>query len=181
MKRSCALHPSYSPSRPPRTDCEPCWAAYGRKRAIDDGLRSIGRAKGGGQSSKKKGRAFMVQVAWLLRAALDLDEDDVYVKATSQIGCDLHLSPKALQRFPFSIEGKCQETLSIWAALKQAESNATLELPPILFFRRAETLTYVALRFTDFVRFLWPRAVPSLPAPEQSPQPETPAPTPSST
>jgi hypothetical protein len=158
---TCATHPGYRPARPPRTGCIECWAAYGHRRAFDDGLRSRGRAKGGGQSSKAKGRAAVLVVAATLRHALGLEEGDVFVKAGAQGGCDLHLSPAALRRFPFSIEVKNDERLAIWAALRQAELNATPLRPPVLFFKRANSPQFVALSAADFLRCLCPEPTPS--------------------
>lgn len=109
------------------------------------------RARGGGQSSKKKGREFMVHVAALLTRVLGLDEGDIFVKATSQTGCDLHFSPRAAKAFPFAVEGKKVEALNIWQALQQAESNASDALPAIVFFSRAHSPTYVALRAEVFL------------------------------
>jgi hypothetical protein len=152
----CDQHPSYKSGRPPSGSCITCWAIYGRRRALDDGLKSRGRAKGGGASSKAKGRAAVVLVAATLRHHLDLPEDDVLVKATAQGGCDIHLSPAARARFPFSIEVKNDERLNVWAALRQAELNASPLAPPILFFKRAGSPQFVALSVPDFMRLLCP-------------------------
>lgn len=175
MKRTCETHPSYSSSRPPKTDCITCWAAYGRRRAVDDGLRSVGKAKGArGRASKAKGRAAVVDVALKLREVFGLDDGDIFVKATSQGGCDLHLSPLTENLFPFSVEVKNQEALNVWAALRQAGENATPERPALLFFKRAHTEFYIAMRAADFLREVqWRKSL--------LPLPVTPVPTPSST
>lgn len=109
------------------------------------------RARGGGASSKAKGRSFMVRVAGLLTERLGLSPGDVFVKATSQAGCDLHLSPAAEKAFPYSVEGKNVESLNIWQALQQAESNASEGRPAIVFFTRAHHETYVAMRAEVFL------------------------------
>lgn len=161
MTLRCETHPGYRPGRPPKTDCITCWAAYGRRRALDDGLKSQGKAKGGGRSSKDKGRAGVLQAVAVLRFHLGLEEGDVFVKATSQGGCDVHLSPAALRVFPFSVEVKNTELLNIWAALRQAEVNAAPGRPPILFFKRAGSPLFVALSAPDFLRVLCPEPKPS--------------------
>jgi hypothetical protein len=159
---SCAEHGAYRGPRPPkRTGCTGCWSAYGQWRAYRDlktAVRSKGRAKGGGQSSKAKGRSACLAVqAALLAAAPQLTEGDVFVKATSQLGVDLHLSPLARAWFQFSIEAKNVESLNIWKALKQATDNASPDLPPIVFFKRAHSDMFVALRAVDFLRLIpWP-------------------------
>lgn len=90
--------------------------------------------------------------AELMREHLMLAEADVFVKATSQIGVDLHLSELARKVFPFSIEVKNVETLSIWAALRQAEENSTANMPAVVFFKRAGTRMYVALDASVFLK-----------------------------
>lgn len=113
-----------------------------------------GRARGGGQSSKAKGRVGCEYArAAILGAFPKLDPDDVYLKAGSQGGVDLHLSPVAQQSFPFSIEVKRTETLNVWAALAQARANAG-KLPPLLFFSRAHSRLYVALDAVEFLRWV---------------------------
>lgn len=111
-----------------------------------------GRAKGGGQSSKAKGRSGCLAVQKLLLAAFPtLVADDVYVKTGSAGGVDIHLSPRAKDLFPFGIEVKNVENLSIWAALVQASINAD-DTPFIVFFKRANTPMFVALRADEFLK-----------------------------
>lgn len=112
-----------------------------------------GRARGGGRSSKAKGwKGACIVRDLLLRRIPVLKPDDVWVKATSQGGCDLHLSPKAAEWFGFAIEMKHSESLAIWKALAQAEVNARKKsLPAILFFKRAYSPLYVALKAEDFL------------------------------
>lgn len=114
---------------------------------------SKGKCRGGGQSSKAKGRAAVQQVRNLLIRVLGLGEDDVFVKATSQIGCDLHLSPYAHQYFPYAIEVKNTEKLNIFKALAQAANNTEGDTP-IVFFKRARTPLFVAIDAEHFVKLL---------------------------
>lgn len=156
VQMPCSAHPRYNPRKAPpanaNRDCVFCWATYGRSRAILDGLRSQGRAKGGGRSAKQKGRDAVIVVADRIREAFALEADDVLVKATSQGGCDIHLSPAAARRFPFSPEVKCDERLNIWAALVQAAANATPDRPHVVFFKRAKTDLYAALTAKEFLK-----------------------------
>lgn len=149
----CAAHPRFRGQCPPTTDgdCLSCWAIYGRSAATRE-IRSVGRAKGGGRSSKAKGRAAVVLVADAIRARFALEVEDVFVKATSQVGCDLHLSPLAILRFPYSIEVKACESFNAWKSFAQADANATGANPPILFFKRARTELFVMLRASDFLK-----------------------------
>ena len=92
--------------------------------------------------------------ALLLQAAPWLEEGDIFVKATSQLGVDLHFSPRAQAWFRYAVEAKCVEALNIWAALQQAAENATEQHPPIVFFKRARTPMFVALRAEEFLKLL---------------------------
>jgi len=126
-------------------------------KAIANRSKRRGRARGGGQSSKAKGRSAVQVVRQALlahaeAADVDLTEDDVFVKATSQGGCDIHLSSAAFRLFPFAIEAKNVEALNIWAALAQAEVNGIKKKAPgVVFFKRANSPLYVALRAEDFL------------------------------
>lgn len=115
-----------------------------------------GRARGGGQSSKSKGRKAVQDVQNLLLGHFfNLAEDDIFVKATSQGGCDLHMSPAARAHFPFAIEVKCVESLNIWKALAQASVNAIPKKDPfVVFFKRAHSPMYVAMRADAFLDLL---------------------------
>lgn len=149
----CAVHPRFTGRGLPTSgSCDGCWAVYGRTAATRE-VRSVGHARGGGRSSKAKGRAACLIVAAMIREALGLDEADVFVKATSQVGVDLHLSPRALAVFPYGIEVKGAESLNVWKALAQAGANADGR-SPILFFKRARTEMFVALRAADFLQVL---------------------------
>ena len=117
--------------------------------------KRCGRAKGGGQSSKAKGRSAVQQVRTLLQKTFDLKDDDLLVKATSMGGCDLHMSPAAQKLFPFAIEVKNAESLSIWSALAQATVNAKKKnAPPVVFFKRAHSPMYVAFVAEDLLNWL---------------------------
>lgn len=125
------------------------------KLTVQHACKRRGRAKGGGQSSKAKGRTAVVAVRDLLLRSFQLQDDDLLVKATSQGGCDLHLSPHAQKFFPFGIEVKSAEALSIWSALAQADVNAKKKnLPPIVFFKRAHSELFVALKASDLMDYV---------------------------
>lgn len=115
---------------------------------------SVGRAKGGGRSSKTKGRRAAVEVRDLLVTVLGLAEDDVKVKVTTEPGEDLHFSASAREACPLAIEVKNSESLNIWKALGQSASNAPAGTEPAVFFRRAGTPLFVAVRATWLVEQL---------------------------
>lgn len=122
--------------------------------AVTKASQSVGRARGGGQSSKAKGRNACVQVKALLHQTFpELADDDVLVKATSMAGTDLHLSPRAMVLFAYGIEVKNVEALNVWGALKQAEINADKKaLPAVLFFTRARAPMYVGVSAELFLK-----------------------------
>lgn len=122
--------------------------------SIADASISRGRARGGGRSSKAKGRTAVVNVRDLILATFpELGADDVLVKATSMGGCDAHLSPKAQFYFPAAIEVKNVEALNIWGALAQSKVNAHGR-PYVVFFKRAQTEMFVALPAPDYLALL---------------------------
>lgn len=145
----CPLHNWRAGAHTPKNGCDGCWAAYGRRRAMKDAegqARSVGRAKGGGRSSKEKGRSACLHARNLILAAFGLEPADVLVKATSQMGVDLHLSPEAARRFPFAPEVKNSERLNIWEAIRQAQANAEkVSRPFIVLFKRAHTPMYATV------------------------------------
>jgi hypothetical protein len=105
-----------------------------------------GKARGRGQSSKAKGRTAVQAVKALLVEGLGVDPDSLLVKATSMPGTDLYVAPGVRSRCPWGIEVKCVESLNIWGALAQAEENCDDGLVPVVFFKRAKTPMFVALR-----------------------------------
>ena len=83
--------------------------------------------------------------------------DSNYIKPAimGEAGVDIHLSNPARKEFPFAVECKNQESLSIWAALEQCETNAKLEkLTPLLIFKRNRSDIYVTMKFEDFIKLL---------------------------
>lgn len=104
------------------------------------------------QSRKSKGRAAQQLVRdTLLARAPRLTANDIRSTSMGASGVDILMSEAALAEYPLAIEVKCQESLNIWKALEQAESNRTPELTPILCFKRNRSEMYVALKFTDFL------------------------------
>jgi len=68
-------------------------------------------------------------------------------------GCDISLSLAARKKFPFGVECKFQEKLNLWAAIRQAESNAGDEgLIPLVALKRSRSDTYIVLRIEDFLK-----------------------------
>jgi len=105
-------------------------------------------------SCKAKGRKLQDAIREaILERFPDLDPADVKTAIMGESGMDIRLSGAAKKKFPFAVEAKNQEKLSVWSAWEQACANASGLLPAIIFKRnRSETL--VALRLSDLLGLL---------------------------
>lgn len=106
------------------------------------------------RSCKAKGRRVLIELRELiLQTFPQLEADDVLIHPTSVGGEDLKLSPAARRLFPFSVEGKNQQKLNIWAALAQATDNANGHTPAVVF-RRNHHAPWVAIPLDAMLRLL---------------------------
>lgn len=104
-------------------------------------------------SAKSKGRRLCASFAEVVRKITGLEPDDVRVTPSGVTGPDLMLSPLAKKRFPFEVEAKNQESLNIWAAIKQAEEHAKVGGGiPMVVFARNRTAPYVAVPMSELHR-----------------------------
>jgi hypothetical protein len=102
--------------------------------------------------AKQKGRRLQAKLAADLRETLGLSVADVKPALMSENGMDLKLSEAARRAFPFAVEAKARESLSLWASIAQAEKNAESEgLRPLLAFKRNGSRVYVVLGWSDFL------------------------------
>jgi hypothetical protein len=104
-------------------------------------------------SAKAKGRRLQDWVVERVRTALDLHEDDIRPALMGESGEDIKLSAEGRRRFPYSVECKNQEALSIWAAIRQAKANAG-DRDWLLFFTRNREDKYVVLSAEHFIGLL---------------------------
>src|ERR1041385_1117971 len=96
------------------------------------------------RSARAKGRRGQKEVVDLILTTFpELTGEDVMSQPSSIPGEDIILTRKARTILPYSIEVKYQETLSIWASLKQAMSR---KWPGLLFFKKNNTEWYVAMK-----------------------------------
>ncbi len=103
-------------------------------------------------SRKGKGREFQQAIRKDLIATLSIEEGDILSTAMGQGGCDLYLSPAAREKFPFGVEAKRQERISLPEWWEQCEENARKEgLTPLLVFRRSREDALAVLRWTDLL------------------------------
>jgi len=94
------------------------------------------------RSAKNKGKRLQNKVRDLILEKFNskLEPDDVRSITMGDSGEDILLSPAARRVFPFSVECKSQEHLSIWGALKQAEDNSGDHLPFLFNFCQAKPI-----------------------------------------
>ena len=107
------------------------------------------------RSAKAKGRRLQNQVRDLLLETFkdELEPDDIRSITMGDSGEDILFSPVARKLFPFSVECKNQERLSIWEALIQAEDNSGKHAP-LLIFKRNRSKTYAVLEFKELLKLL---------------------------
>ena len=107
------------------------------------------------RSAKNKGKRLQNKVRDLILEKFNskLEPDDARSITMGDSGEDILLSPAARRVFPFSVECKSQEHLSIWGALKQAEDNSGDHLP-LLIFKRNRSKTYAVLEFEELLKLL---------------------------
>lgn len=103
-------------------------------------------------SAKAKGRRLCQEVKSLLHETFpELEDADIVVTPSGTNGIDVQLSPLARKSFPYAVEAKNQESLSIWKALLQAASHKEPGLEPLLIFRRNHSKTYACLEIDAFL------------------------------
>jgi hypothetical protein len=66
-------------------------------------------------------------------------------------GEDILFSPAARRQFPFSIECKNVERLSIWSAIDQARANCSKEHTPMVVFTRNHETPQISMPFEKFL------------------------------
>jgi len=106
-------------------------------------------------SRKAKGRRLQQAVRQDLIDRLGIDPGDILSTAMGQAGCDLYLSPAGRERFPFGVECKAQETISLPAWWRQCTANAEAEgLAPLLVLKQSRREALAVLRWSDLLSLL---------------------------
>ena len=107
------------------------------------------------QSRKSKGRVFQQQLREDLITHLGINPDDILSTAMGQGGCDLYLSPAAREKFPFGVEAKRQERISLPEWWEQCVRNAEKEgLTPLLLMKQNRREALAVLRWADLLALL---------------------------
>jgi hypothetical protein len=103
-------------------------------------------------SAKAKARLHQQFVATEIQDAFDLPEEDVVSVPMGSPGLDILLSARAREEFPYGVECKRVEKLSIPAWWAQCRTNAEKEgLRPLLVYRRSREGPMVVMRWFDFI------------------------------
>lgn len=103
-------------------------------------------------SCKAKGRKHQQDVCKrLLEVANGLEPDDIRSASMGAPGEDILFSPAARRQFPFSIECKNVEKLSVWAAIDQARANTPENTTSMVVFTRNHETPQIALPFEKFL------------------------------
>ena len=103
------------------------------------------------QSAKAKGRRFQQWVRDKLIEQLNVHPEDIESRSMGAGGEDLIMARAAREKFPYSIECKNQESLSVWKSYEQAESNSG-DHEPIVFIKRNNQKPLVVVDAEYFVR-----------------------------
>ena len=103
------------------------------------------------QSAKAKGRRLQQQFRELLIEELGIHPEDIESRSMGAGGEDLIMARAAREKFPYSIECKNQETLNVWKAYEQAESNSG-DYEPVVFIKRNNQKPLVVVDAEYFVR-----------------------------
>ena len=103
-------------------------------------------------SAKSKGRRHQQDTCKkLLEVGNGLEPDDIRSTSMGAGGEDVLLSPAARRQFPFSIECKNVEKLSIWSAIAQSRDNCKPEHTPVVVFTRNREDPQISMPFEKFL------------------------------
>ena len=104
------------------------------------------------RSAKKKGKRLQNTVRNLLveKYSEVLEPGDIKSTTMGESGIDVQLSPAARKVFPWGIECKNQESLNVWKAYEQAESNSG-DYEPIVFIKRNNQKPLVVIDAEYFI------------------------------
>lgn len=107
-------------------------------------------------SAKAKGRALQKHVvSAILKCFTTLTDRDVVSTSMGKSGIDIQLSEQAVKVFPYAVECKNQESISIWKCWEQCKETALKEkLKPLLVIKRNNTKPLVVLDLEHFMEIV---------------------------
>ena len=106
------------------------------------------------RSRKSKGAKFQKEIRErLLETFSQLEEDDIKTAIMGESGMDIKLSPAAQKVFPFAVEAKAQEKVSLRAWWEQAKNNCD-KLQPLLITKQSRKEPLVVLSLEQFLELV---------------------------
>jgi len=87
----------------------------------------------------------------LLEAIPELHPDDIRSVPGGVSGMDLWLSPAAQKLIPWAIECKSRAKIAVYEFFKQAQSNSTDTLKPLLVIKQNRSEPLVVMTLKDFI------------------------------
>jgi len=108
------------------------------------------------RSRKSKGAAFQKEIKELLmeKFSSQLEEGDIKTAVMGESGIDIKLSPAAQKLFPYAVEAKRCEKVSLRQWWKQAKANSTDKLKPLLVTKQNREETLVVMDMETFLGLL---------------------------
>ena len=108
------------------------------------------------RSRKSKGAAYQKEIKEILmeKFADKLEEGDIKTAVMGESGIDIKLSPAAQKLFPFAVEAKRCEKVSLRQWWKQAKANSTDKLKPILITKQNREESLVVMDMDTFLSLL---------------------------
>ena len=108
------------------------------------------------RSRKAKGAKYQTEIKEALMKKFEgiLEEGDIKTAVMGESGTDLILSPAAQRVFPFAVEAKRTEKVSLRQWWKQAVANSTEKLRPLLFTKQNREETLVVMNLETFLELL---------------------------
>jgi len=97
-------------------------------------------------SAKAKGRNFQNKVRKMIMDHLGINEHDIKTAVMGESGMDIKLSSEGRKKFPFAVECKKVEKISIWKCYEQACENSE-DLIPMLVFSKNNSKILVCFEF----------------------------------
>jgi hypothetical protein len=102
-------------------------------------------------SAKAKGRRLQKWFAEKLVEHLNVDSEDLESRPMGSSGEDIIMGKLTRQKFPYSVECKNQESVNVWKAYEQAESNCK-GYEPLVVIKRNQHKPLVVVDAEYFVR-----------------------------
>jgi hypothetical protein len=109
------------------------------------------------KSRKAKGRRLQQDICKKISEVTGLPwgkDTEISSREMGQSGTDVRLIGKALEMFPYSVECKSQESVSIWDAIEQAKSNQKEGTEWLLFLKRNNVDPIVVMSTDEFFNLI---------------------------